>query len=480
MREPFRKSKNSHNNYDLEDYFFQNLSDLSQNYSDQKEKLFYQINENLNQDCESTIMQRETNFFTDEFPSQILIDKSKISNDFNDEINELNEETIYNNKNIDEISFYSNINYNKNDFNSSLNDKLKNSPYNKKKQYIPDCFKNNKFYLSLNSQEQYGTCNNEEECLSYLTIHSKDEKKDNKNGYKKMGVEYNEEDINKNFIRDEGQKIINDPINNLFKINDKNNKKDIMEIPFPNQTLGRPGAGKYYIGDKRHDRYEVGNMTNHLIILCGKNITKLIEVKTKIKVERINITKLIKSKICLLRKELTHVGTHDKMRLMFDQTLEKLYFYYDSLHTRVKNENLLREQYDENKRREKKKENYKNNKMKIGALINAEKGKEKKPITALFNLKFIDFLKVFIGYDEEDKNKDKDNENNKKIIKIDEEKYGLKEIELEGFQTYEEYIQTIIDQKEIANKNKYREHIIKIINKEIKTKHNDLFKQLII
>jgi len=466
MRDRCRQAKNSNNIYDSEDDSYFNLPYFSQNFIVQEEKFLYPENVNLNQDSEITSVKSETNQCTNAYTKiQKPTNESNYFDDFDDEIN------------IFEDSFISNKSFHNNNY---FNNIFKYSPNFKKKLSDLDNFINDTFYLSCNSPEQFGNQNDEEKSVSSSSIPLKDEKIEIKNIHKEIDIEYKEEEINKNFIRDREQKIINGSIkkNNLFKINVKGDEEDIMEIPFPNQTLGRPGAGKYYTGKKRHDRCEVGNMTNHLIILCGKNITKLIEVKTKIKVDGINITKLIKSKICLLRKDLTHVGTHDKMRLMFDQTLEKLYFYYDSLPTRVKNENLLREQYDENKRREKKKENYKNNKMKIGALINAEKGKEKKPITALFNLKFIDFLKVFIGYDEEDKNKD--NENNKKIIKIDEEKYGLKEIELEGFQTYEEYIQTIIDQKEIANKNKYRKHIIKIINKEIKTKYSDLFKQLII
>ena len=69
---------------------------------------------------------------------------------------------------------------------------------------------------------------------------------------------------------------------------------------------------------------------------------------------------------------------------------------------------------------------------------------EQKRITAVLDLTFLDFLKIFLEYGYE---------NNNLTIKIDEQKYGFSEINLENFKK-KDYIQYFNDIIEEAQKNK--------------------------
>ena len=132
------------------------------------------------------------------------------------------------------------------------------------------------------------------------------------------------------------------------------------------------------------------------------------------------------------------------------EELKTLFSEYDQLKTRVKDEDLLK-QYKEKEKREIKKKSYYNNKQKIEPFLEKEKNEIIKPITAWFDSKCNDLFNIYMnfGYDK----------NIEKKIKIDEKKYGIPFLEIKGFGTYKEYMESSTDEREKENQQVYRDYI---------------------
>ena len=84
---------------------------------------------------------------------------------------------------------------------------------------------------------------------------------------------------------------------------------------------------------------------------------------------------------------------------------------------------------------------------------------EQKRITAVLDLTFLDFLKIFLEYGYE---------NNNLTIKIDEQKYGFSEIKLENFKTYSEMRNEF--SKDEEKQKDYRQYLKDIIEEAQKNK----------
>ena len=84
---------------------------------------------------------------------------------------------------------------------------------------------------------------------------------------------------------------------------------------------------------------------------------------------------------------------------------------------------------------------------------------EQKRITAVLDLTFLDFLKIFLEYGYE---------NNNLTIKIDEQKYGFSEINLENFKTYSEMRNEF--SKDEEKQKDYRQYLKDIIEEAQKNK----------
>jgi len=84
---------------------------------------------------------------------------------------------------------------------------------------------------------------------------------------------------------------------------------------------------------------------------------------------------------------------------------------------------------------------------------------EQKRITAVLDLTFLDFLKIFLEYGYE---------NNNLTIKIDEQKYGFSEIKLENFKTYSEMRNEF--SKDEKKQKDYRQYLKDIIEEAQKNK----------
>ena len=104
----------------------------------------------------------------------------------------------------------------------------------------------------------------------------------------------------------------------------------------------------------------------------------------------------------------------------------------------------------------------------INTLLETEKNLEEKPITALLNLTSEDFMKVFINYD--------DQENPKKIIRVNHNEYGFNAFDLKDFEVYENCKHKFSDKEK--ERKKYRTHIIKILNKKVNKRKKNPVKKI--
>ena len=95
----------------------------------------------------------------------------------------------------------------------------------------------------------------------------------------------------------------------------------------------------------------------------------------------------------------------------------------------------------------------------IIAIKEKEEKLEKKRKTAILDLTFLDFLKIFLEYGYE---------NNNLTIKIDEQKYGFSEIKLENFKTYSEMRNEF--SKDEEKQKDYRQYLKDIIEEAQKNK----------
>ena len=95
----------------------------------------------------------------------------------------------------------------------------------------------------------------------------------------------------------------------------------------------------------------------------------------------------------------------------------------------------------------------------IIAIKEKEEKLEQKRKTAILDLTFLDFLKIFLEYGYE---------NNNLTIKIDEQKYGFSEIKLENFKTYSEMRNEF--SKDEEKQKDYRQYLKDIIEEAQKNK----------
>ena len=223
------------------------------------------------------------------------------------------------------------------------------------------------------------------------------------------------------------------------------------------QYRGRPNKHKKFIGDKKHGKYEKINRTKTIVKNFGKELTKLsnsLLPNNKDKLDGINITSILAPQNGQPEKYEEIEGFEGKMKEFVKEELKTLFCEYDQLKTRVKDEDLLK-QYKEKEKREIKKKSYYNNKQKIELFLEKEKNEIKKPITALFDSKCNDLFNIYMnfGYDK----------NIEKKIKIDGKKYGIPFLEIKGFRTYKEYIESSTDERLKENQHVYRDFINSIL-----------------
>ena len=223
------------------------------------------------------------------------------------------------------------------------------------------------------------------------------------------------------------------------------------------QYRGRPNKHKKFIGDKKHGKYEKINKTKTIVKKFGKELTKLSNgflPNNKDKLDGINITLILAPQNGWPEKYEEIEGFEGKMNEFVKEELKTLFCEYDQLKTRVKDEDSLK-QFNEKEKREIKKKSYYNNKQKIELFLEKEKNEIKKPITALFDSKCNDLFNIYMnfGYDK----------NIEKKIKIDEKKYGIPFLEIKGFGTYKEYIESSTDEKQKENQHVYRDFINSMI-----------------
>ena len=194
-------------------------------------------------------------------------------------------------------------------------------------------------------------------------------------------------------------------------------------------------------GTKRHTNKEIGNVTRKMLTSLKKKVHKFIKTFTRFKFYELTIKKFI-------------TGSHRKIRKFLKLTLFKLYHSH-TLPKNFKGVKLLKLKDINNlkKRRKKKIEALKEYKKSIIKIIDDEKAQEIKPVTAILDLTLLDFLKIYLDYGYID--------NIKKEIEIDENKYGLKFIDLQGFPTYYETKNEFSSNE--SEQNYYREHLKRLL-----------------
>ena len=205
-------------------------------------------------------------------------------------------------------------------------------------------------------------------------------------------------------------------------------------------------------GTKRHTNKEIGNVTRKMLTSLKKKVHKFIKTFTRFKFYELTIKKFI-------------TGSHRKIRKFLKLTLFKLYHSH-TLPKNFKGVKLLKLKDINNlkKRRKKKIEALKEYKKSIIKIIDDEKAQEIKPVTAILDLTLLNFLKIYLDYGYID--------NIKKEIEIDENKYGLKFIYLQGFPTYYETKNEFSSNE--SEQNYYREHLKRIINRKERFFHKSL------
>ena len=253
----------------------------------------------------------------------------------------------------------------------------------------------------------------------------------------------------------EKKETINEVINiskekkNKIKIKGKksNEKKEGGKNP-----LGRKKKNARFRTSKTHDREEMINAITKILKSCTKNIHKFIKNKTHLSLYELSIKNIInpkkkegdeKKKIKEKIKELLDFGIYD---IYYDYMAPRYFIGCGKLKEIEKEEDKLK----------KKKEMLKHKINEINKLLCSEKNKDIKEMNALFNLKFIDFLKVYLNYDGIKRKKEE-----KKIYLQDKDLYGVSEIDLNGFKTYDECKESFSERAE--KQNLYRKFLIDII-----------------
>ena len=217
---------------------------------------------------------------------------------------------------------------------------------------------------------------------------------------------------------------------------------------------GRKSKNEKYDDSIIHPAEELGNRTRIIVTSCIKSIHEFI--KPKFHQKKIN---LLEPTITAIKDETEtkklkkFINSNKKIRELSEQTLYKFYHDY-TFPKKYKGWKEIKNIADPKLKKQKKLESLKEYRQKLDKIIEDEKSEKIKLATAILNLKFKQFLNVFLDYGYE-------SYDNKKI-EIDPKKYGFNILDLQEFTTYKQIRYKFSD--DVAKQNHYREHLKKIIN----------------
>ena len=217
---------------------------------------------------------------------------------------------------------------------------------------------------------------------------------------------------------------------------------------------GRKSKNEKYDDSIIHPAEELGNRTRIIVTSCIKSIHEFI--KPKFHQKKIN---LLEPTITAIKDETETkklkklINSKKKIRELSEQTLYKFYHDY-TFPKKYKGWKEIKNIADPKLKKQKKFESLKEYRQKLDKIIEDEKSEKIKLATAILNLKFKQFLNVFLDYGYE-------SYDNKKI-EIDPKKYGFNILDLQEFTTYKQIRYKFSD--DVAKQNHYREHLKKIIN----------------
>ena len=217
---------------------------------------------------------------------------------------------------------------------------------------------------------------------------------------------------------------------------------------------GRKSKNEKYDDSIIHPAEELGNRTRIIVTSCIKSIHEFI--KPIFHQKKIN---LLWPTITAIKDETEtkklkkFINSNKKIRELSEQTLYKFYHDY-TFPKKYKGCKEIKNIADPKLKKQKKLESLKEYRQKLDKIIEDEKSEKIKLATAILNLKFKQFLNVFLDYGYE-------SYDNKKI-EIDPKKYGFNILDLQEFTTYKQIRYKFSD--DVAKQNHYREHLKKIIN----------------
>ena len=217
---------------------------------------------------------------------------------------------------------------------------------------------------------------------------------------------------------------------------------------------GRKSKNEKYDDSIIHPAEELGNRTRIIVTSCIKSIHEFI--KPKFHQKKIN---LLEPTITAIKDETEtkklkkFINSKKKIRELSEQTLYKFYHDY-TFPKKYKGWKEIKNIAEPKLKKQKKFESLKEYRQKLDKIIEDEKSEKIKLATAILNLKFKQFLNVFLDYGYE-------SYDNKKI-EIDPKKYGFNILDLQEFTTYKQIRYKFSD--DVAKQNHYREHLKKIIN----------------
>ena len=291
---------------------------------------------------------------------------------------------------------------------------------------------------------------------------------------------YNEEILNENCDEEGRENIELEPekkteLADVIEQTDLNNQKEIQLNNFDNilendesanlnnisaktfelnKKHGRKSKNEKYDDSIIHPAEELGNRTRIIVTSCIKSIHEFI--KPKFHQKKIN---LLEPTITAIKDETEtkklkkFINSNKKIRELSEQTLYKFYHDY-TFPKKYKGWKEIKNIADPKLKKQKKLESLKEYRQKLDKIIEDEKSEKIKLATAILNLKFKQFLNVFLDYGYE-------SYDNKKI-EIDPKKYGFNILDLQEFTTYKQIRYKFSD--DVAKQNHYREHLKKIIN----------------
>ena len=233
----------------------------------------------------------------------------------------------------------------------------------------------------------------------------------------------------------------------------KQEKEKTKEYKKKEKVLGKKRGRKssneqYHDNSKEHSREELGNATRKMLTSCIDCAHSFIKLNTKHDFMKPTITAVWEEN--KEKKPVKLINSHEKLRKLVNQTLYT--FYHDYTFPKKFNFgdgfNYIK---DLKLRKIKMLEAYKEW---LESIKEEEKNKKIKKLTALLDLKFIQFLDVYLDYGYE-------SYDNKKI-EIDEKKYGFKSIDLKDFVAYKQIRYEFSGDE--TKQNYYRTHLKKIIH----------------